>query len=409
MIKKLLAILFIGLVACFAFAQTKLTVAGWSSSPEEQAFLDAQLAAFTEATRIEVEFVPSPDYATTQQTAFASGDYANVFYIDSSKLPDWVEAGVVADGTGKIESPEGIYPALLEVFTIDGKTYCPPKDYATMALQYNKDLFDAAGLEYPTNDWTWEDLRSAAEQLTNADTGVIGLVTPPNLERFMPFMYQTGGALFDESGAFVFNSDTTREALEYYLSFAKDGIGGPPSAVDAGWGGEAFSKGRAAMAMEGNWMINFMLQNAPDINWGVVELPAGPVGKGTMAFSVCYGVGADNDHPEESWQLVNFLTGEAGAAFVGETTFGSAPARPSAEEIYINTWVPRSEGTGFEAATVQNFLNGTPYAERWVLPVGFQPFVDAFNSGLQQGFEGSTDAALIIDEATLVAEEIIGQ
>lgn len=398
-------------LASTTFAQDtiKLTVAGWSSSPEEQAFLDEQLAAFTQATGIEVEFNASPDYATTQQTAFASGDYANVFYIDSSKLPDWVAAGVVADGTGKIENPDGIYPALLDVFTIDGTTYCPPKDYATMGLEYNKDLFDAAGIDYPTNDWTWDDLRAAAEALTDEEAGIIGLVTPPNLERFMPFMYQAGGALFDEDGNFVFNSDATREALEFYIGFAQDGIGGPPSTVDAGWGGEAFASGRAAMAMEGNWMINFMLQNAPDINWGVTELPAGPAGKSTMAFSVCYGVAADNDYPEESWQLVNFLTGEEGAAYVGETTFGSAPARPSAEQIYIDTWIPRSEGTGFDAASVANFLNGAEYAKPWVLPVGFQSFVDTFNGALEQGFQGSVDAAYILDEASLVAEELLAE
>ena len=406
---KKVTLLLCSALLSFAAAQVKLTVAGWSSSPEEQAFLDEQLAQFTEATGIEVEFAASPEYDTTQQTAFASGDYANVFYVDSSKLADWVAAGVVADGSGQIENPEGIYPSLLEVFTLDGATYCPPKDYATMALEYNKDLFDAAGLDYPTNDWTWEDLRAAAEALTDEEAGVIGLVTPPNLERFMPFMYQAGGALFDNEGNFAFNSDATREALTYYLSFAQDGVGGPPAAVDAGWGGEAFASGRAAMAMEGNWMINFMLQNAPDINWGVVELPAGPAGKSTMAFSVCYGVAADNEHPEESWQLVNFLTGDEGARYVAETTFGSAPARPDAESTYVETWVPRSEGTGFEAATVQNFLNGTDYAERWVLPVGFQAFVDEFNSGLQQGFEGNADAAFIIDEASLVAEEVLAE
>ncbi|MEM7737251.1 MAG: sugar ABC transporter substrate-binding protein [Deinococcota bacterium] len=407
--KCLSALVLSSLLLSSAFAQVELTVAGWSSSPEEQAFLDAQLAAFTEATGIAFEFVASPDYTTTQQTAFASGDYANVFYVDSSKLSDWVEAGVVADGTGQIEAPEGIYPALLDVFTVDGATYCPPKDYATMGLQYNKDLFDAAGVAYPTNDWTWDDLRAAAEALTDAEAGIIGLITPADLPRFLPFMYQAGGDLFDDDGNYAFDSEATRVALTYYMSFAQNGIGGAPSAVDAGWGGEAFASGRAAMAMEGNWVINFMLQNAPDINWGVTELPAGPAGEGTMAFSVCYGVAADNNHPEESWQLVNFLTGEDGAAFVGETTFGSAPARPSAEEIYVSTWVPRSEGTGFDAASVQNFLNGTAYAERWVLPVGFQVFTDTFNSTLQQGFEGSVDADFIVEEVSLVAEEVLSE
>src|SRR5690606_816073 len=115
--------------------------------------------------------------------------------------------------------------------------------------------------------------------------------TPPELARFLPFLYQAGGAVLDADGNYVMDSDAARAAIEYYVSFAQEGIGGAPTAVDAGWGGEAFGEGRAAMAMEGNWVINFLLQNYPELNWGVSELPAGAAGKATMAFTVCYGVG----------------------------------------------------------------------------------------------------------------------
>src|SRR5690606_37361795 len=108
---------------------------------------------------------------------------------------------------------------------------------------------------------------------------------------------------------------------------AMDGFGGRPSDVDAGCGGEAFGEGRAAMAMEGNWVINFLNETYPELNWGVVELPAGPGGEATMAFTVCLGVAADNEHPEESWALVNWLTGPEGAMTVGEEGFGPMPAR----------------------------------------------------------------------------------
>jgi multiple sugar transport system substrate-binding protein len=132
-----------------------LTVAGWSSNPAEDAALNARLEAFmAENPGISVRFVPSTDHNVTMQTAFASGTYPEVFYVDSSRLPDWATAGVVAIGDEDIEDLDGFYPALLDVFTFEGDLYCPPKDFSTMALQYNKDLFDAAGLEYPTADWT---------------------------------------------------------------------------------------------------------------------------------------------------------------------------------------------------------------------------------------------------------------
>ncbi len=389
--------------------EVKLTLAGWSSNPAEDESLNAALAAFTEETGIAVEFTPSTDHTVTMQNAFASGTYPQVFYVDSFKLPDWAEAGVLAEGEDFIEDQEGFYQPLLDIFTYDGVLYCPPKDFSTMALQYNKDLFDAAGLEYPTADWTWDDLKAAAEALTDPDAGVIGLVLPPELPRWLPFLYQAGGGILDENGEFIFDSEETLTAIEYYLSFATEGIGGTPSSVDSGWGGEAFGKGRAAMAMEGNWVIQFLLDNYPELNWGVAELPAGPAGKATMAFTVCYGVAKDNDYPEESWALVNYLTNEAGAARVATSSFGPMPTRPSAAELYLETWVARAEGSKLNAEELNAFVAGGEYSKPWLLPVGWQPFADTFNAALQRAFNGELTAQDVLDETVAVAEELLDQ
>lgn len=414
--KTLNSILLIVVLCMAAFGvaaqdQISITVAGWSSNPAEDAALQARLDAFmAENPNVSVAFVPSSDHTVTMQTAFASGEYPQVFYVDSSKLPDWVEAGVVAVGEDEIENPEGLYPDLLDIFTLDGVTYCPAKDFSTMALQYNKDLFDAAGLEYPNADWTWDDLRSAAEALTDADAGVIGLVTPPNFERWLPFLYQAGGDLFDEDGNLALDSDAGRAALEFYVGFSTDGIGGTPSSVDSGWGGEAFGLGRAAMAMEGNWVIQFLLDNYPDLNWGVTELPAGEAGEATMAFTVCYGVAANIEgaEAEAAWDVVNFLTNDEGALSVAESSFGPMPTRISAAEAYIESWESRTEGANVDAQDFNAFIAGSEYSHRWQLPVGYGPFVDAFNAGLEQAFTGSITVDDMIFEVTLVAEEIQG-
>ncbi|RMG79603.1 MAG: sugar ABC transporter substrate-binding protein, partial [Chloroflexi bacterium] len=380
-----------------------ITLAGWSSSPAEDEALQAAIDDFMAETGINVEWQINTDHNVQMQTAFASGDYPEVFYIDSSKLPEWATAGVVAVGEDNIEDQEGFFPALLDIFTFEGTLYCPPKDFSTMALQYNKDLFDAAGLDYPTADWTWDDLRAAAEALTDEEAGIVGLVTPPELPRFLPFLYQAGGAIFDEEGNYVFDSDETRQALEYYISFALDGIGGAPSVVDAGWGGEAFGTGRAAMAMEGNWVIKYLLDNFPDLNWGVTELPQGPAGRATMAFTVCYGVAADNDHPEESWALVNYLTGEEGARRVAEASFGPMPARTAAAEVYLDSWAERAAGTGLDPADLEAFVTGADYGKPWVLPPGWSAWADAFNATLQRAFAGEATVDDIIFETSLVA------
>ena len=401
-----LALVISGAGAALARQDVEITLMGWSSSTEENDALMAQVAAFEAANpdiSVNVNLVPS--YDETIQAAFASGDSPNVFYVDSSKLPDWAEAGVLASGEGMIENLDDHYESLLEAFTYDSTLYCPPKDFSIMALQYNMDMFDAAGLDYPTADWTWDDLRAAAEALTGENEDgqkVLGLVTPPNFERWLPFLYQAGGSVLNDDWTEVaLDSDEAREALEFYVGMATDGIAGPPSLVDAGWGGEAFGQGRVAMAMEGNWVIAYLRDQFPDLNWGVSVLPKHPSGgEATMVFTVCYGVASNNDHPDESWKLANFLTGPEGSTMVAEEGFGVIPPARSAAD----TWL---QAIGPEIG--QGFLDGAPYAHKWQFPVGFQEVTDTFNAGLQLAFGEQYLPEDVIIETAGVVEEVLAR
>jgi len=403
--KRLLALVMItalllgSLSAVTAQDDVTIQLMGWSSSPAENDALQAQVDAFEAANpNVTVDLQLIPEYETTVQAAFASGDGPDVFYVDSSRLPDYVDAGVIAPAEDNLEAPEGFYPALLDIFTIDGTLYCPPKDFSTMTLQYNIDAFDAAGLEYPTADWTWEDLRAAAEALTTDD--MVGLVVPPNLERVLPFMYQAGGSVLNEDNSEVtFNSEENLAAMEFILGMFEDGIAAFPADVDAGWGGEALGKETVAMAMEGNWVIQFMQDTYPDVNWGVAEMPAGSAGEATMAFTVCYGVSANTEHPEEAWSLVNSLTNEEGAAAVAAAGFGVMPTRESAAEAWL-----AARGEEF-----QPFVAGADYSHRWQLPVGFAEFTDAFNNAFREAAAGNLTAEEVLEDASEVGEEVLSR
>lgn len=402
----LAALIVFGAGAALARQATTVTLMGWSSSQAEDAALAAQVAAFEEANPdIDVEVNLVPDYDTTLQTTFASGAPPDVFYIDSSKLADLVEAGVVDIGGDKIENPEGFYESLVNVFTYNGEFVCPPKDFSTLTLQYNKDMFDAAGLEYPTDDWTWDDLRAAAEALTGTNEEgqqVLGLILNPNLERWLPFLYQAGGSVLNDDWTEVtLDSEEARVALDFYAGIVQDGFGGTASAVDAGWAGEAFGLGRAAMIMEGNWVIQALVDQFPDINWGAVQLPGYPGGgEASMAFTVCYGVAADSDNQDAAWQLTNFLTGEEGGQLVAEAGFGPMPPRTALAETWL---AARGEEIG------QPFVDAAEVAHPWRFPVGFGDATDTFNAAIQLAFEGQATADDVIFETAAAAEEVLAR
>lgn len=379
----------------------ELQLMGWSSSDAENTRLQAIIDDFNAANEnIQVNLNFAPDYDTRLQTSLAGGSPPDVFYIDSFRLPDLVEAGALEPGEGRIENADDFYESLRNAFTYDGTFYCPPKDFSTLALEYNADMFDAAGLEYPNEDWTWEDLRNAAEQLTNEDEGVYGMVLSADFARWIAFLYQAGAEVTDEGFTEMqINSPEAQEALDFYVNLVLDGYAAQPADLDSGWAGEAFGKEQAAMAMEGNWIISFLADQFPDVNYGVTQLPAGPGGEATMAFTVCYGVPADisDERKEAAFELVNYLTGQEGMQ--AWTDLGLAmPTRQSLRDHWLEQF-----------PDLQPFLDGAEYARAWQFVPGFQDVLDTVNNGLQQAFVGTMTTEQVLLEAEEVGTEVLNR
>jgi multiple sugar transport system substrate-binding protein len=377
-----------------------LQLMGWSSSESENTRLQEVVDAFN-ASRDDINVTLNlvPDYDTRLQTSLAGGAPPDVFYIDSFRLPDLVEAGAVEPAEGRIEDPDDFYESLRAAFTYNGTFYCPPKDFSTLALEYNIDMFDAAGLDYPNEDWTWEDLEAAAAELSNPDEGIYGMVLSADMARWIAFLYQAGGTVANEDFTeMTLTSDEAMAATEFYVGLVEQGYAQQPSELDSGWAGEAFGKGRAAMAMEGNWIVPFLADQFPDLNYGVTQLPAGEQ-EATMAFTVCYGVPADipDDRKEAAFEVVNYLTGPEGMK--AWTDLGLAmPTRQSLRDQWLEQF-----------PDLQPFLDGADNAYAWQFIPGFQDVLDTVNNGLQQAFVGTMLPEQVLEEAQAVGEEVLGR
>lgn len=371
----------------------ELQLMGWSSSAAEDEALTRLLEKFNEETGANVRFNPVPEYDTTLQTALAGGTPPDVFYVDSYKLPDLVDAGVLAPiPDGVLTDSEGIYPSLREAFTYDGVWYCPPKDFSTLALVYDPEAFAEAGLEPPT---TWQELRDAAEALTTDDRA--GLVMGVEYPRWGVFLYQAGGGLTDpDVTEMTIDSPQSREGLEFIADLYAEGLAVSPSEVDAGWAGEAFGKGRAAMAIEGNWVVNALAQDFPDRKWAVAELPAGPAGKATFTFTVCYGVAATAKNPAASWALVDYLTSPEGA-LAWTQDFAVMPAHESVRDDWLAKW-----------PDLEAFLAGAEYAHKWQFRPGFADVVGVFDEHAQAIVAGNNTVDKLIEATDSAGRDILG-
>jgi multiple sugar transport system substrate-binding protein len=208
---------------------------------------------------------------------------------------------------------EDFIPTLIDAFTFDGQTYGIPKDFNSLGLFYNKDLFAAAGLGEPTDDWTWDDLKAAAAARTDTsdpNKPIYGLGVPPDPGRFPAFVFQNGGQVMtDDYADTMLDAAEAVGAAEFYTGFKADGSGALPADVGEGWQGTVFGKGQFAMVYEGGWLIPYLRDQFPGTSYGVVLPPAGPGGEGNLIFTVAWGLSAGTENPEAAWRVVDYLTG----------------------------------------------------------------------------------------------------
>ncbi|MEU1662278.1 extracellular solute-binding protein [Streptomyces sparsogenes] len=340
-----------------------------SGDAETKAVKEA-VAAYEKRSGNTVTVEAAKDMNQQLAQSFAGHKPPDVFYVNSDQFANYAKGGSLHPYGDKIKDADDFAEPLRSSFTYDGKLVCLPKDTSTLALAVNTDLWKKAGLtekDYPTS---WDELRKVAGKLTGG--GVTGLVTSDEYQRLGVFMKQAGGWITD-AGQTKMTADSApnAEGLGYVKSLLRSGSMKYAKQVDTSWGGEAFGKGKAAMTIEGNWLTGAMKLDYPDLKYKVVPLPAGPAGKGTLAFSTCWGVAQESAHRSAAVDLVKYLSsGDQQLKFAD--AFGVMPSRTSALATYAKR-VPEAKA----------WIDANAYAQGPVTVAGFDKVLGQFNTDLQ--------------------------
>ena len=251
-------------------------------------------------------------------TGIAGGAAPDVFAMDGPLGPDYQSRDVLLDLTPFIKD-EGYDLGQLDdngvkdFTTKDGVVFGLPRDLNVVALYYNKDMFDKAGIPYPDDTWTWDKLVEVGKQLTidtNGDGKIDqwGLYTETtDMENaWSEFVWQAGGDILTEDGT---KSALDKPESAAGLQFLQDLIWKDKVMVDpvlvAGGLGDAFELGMAAMEINGSWLVP--THEAAGINFGIAPLPAGAAGKATSVNPTAAVVYAGTKAPEASWMLAKYL------------------------------------------------------------------------------------------------------
>ena len=347
-----------------------LTVLIGTSGDAETAAVKSAAAAWSTKTGNTAQVVVASDLNQQLGQGFAGGTPPDVFYADAARIGDFAKAGNLYAYGDQLKGA-GFLASLVKTYTYNGVLQCAPKDFSTLALVINTDLWAKAGLTDADIPKDWAGLERVAAKLTKG--GVTGLVVNGEWARLGVFMRQAGGWVVNQDGTAV-TADTAQNAagLAEAKKMLETGSLKYAKQVDAGWGGEALGKGKAAMTIEGNWIRGALTKDYPGIKAKVVELPAGPAGKGTLLFSNCWGIAAKSPHQAAAVDLVRSLTSvQQQLAFA--KAFGVMPST--------------TEGVSQYAAAFPDdaaFAAGGAYGMGPVNLPGFDPVMSAFNTDLEQ-------------------------
>ncbi len=313
---------------------------------------------------VTIEQTPWGSYWQKLSTEFAAGNAPDVFWDHLAYFPTFVQQGQLMDLTPLIQQDKidmsQYYPTLVSEWTYNNKVYGLPKDWDTIAVIYNKQLFKQAGLPDPTS-MTWNPTDGGtflqmAQKLTIDKNGKhptdpgfdakhisqYGYVSENNSqEGFWNFIAMNGGKIIDKQFGqnFLYNQPQSVQALQFLVDLVNKYHVSPSAAETNNNGGIAIQLlegGHAAMVTGGSWELSSIAQQTK-IPWAVAQLPAGPNGVTSVFNGLTDAIYVKTPHPNEAWELEKWLASAQSEDIMGNGGY-VWPGLKSEDQTFLQSW-----------------------------------------------------------------------
>lgn len=347
---------------------TTLRLGTWDDNQSEG--IRSVLDDFEKQTGIKVEIEVSPwdQYWTMLEASATGGELPDIFWMHSNDSAKYANAGILMDLTDKIDQSEQVdltkFPeSLVNVYKgEDGHQYAIPKDWDTIALWYNKSMFDEAGMAYPDETWTWDTFREAAEKLTTPEHFGFSAQLSHNQGSWYNFVYQNGGEIISadktKSG---FDNPKTIEAISFIVNLIKNKWA-PDGERLVGNGSYAmFKTGKTAMITTGPYMVrDFLEDEYVSAHADCAVLPSANDGSRASIYNgLGWAASATTKNPDATWQLMEYL-----GSHEAQSKLSQSGAAISAYEGTQDEWVKITD-----KFNLQVFIDSMEYAV-------FRPYSD---------------------------------
>lgn len=360
--------------------------------------------------RIDLRYVPDDaDYRRRLAADFSAGTPADVFLLNYRRIaPFAVEGAMTPIGSyleqSAVISQEDFYQPAIDAFRYNGELWCLAQNVSSLVIYYNKTLFDAAGLDYPSADWTWDDFVAAARALTvdkdgDGVTDQYGASIDPILYRLAPFIWQNGGELVDDNAnptRLAIDSPQAQEAFQWFVDLQVKEQVVPDAAAEAARDGESrFLDGTVGMFFNSRRATPTM-RTIESFDWDVAPLPRGDQPASVLHVDG-YCLAAQSKNKEAAWKFIEYANSPQGQEIIARTGRTVPSLRSVAES-------PAFLDPTAKPANSQVWLDVVPTLRQVPVYGNWPAIEDAVSKEIERAFYGqatveeATSAALSITE-----------
>ena len=393
--------------------QTQLSFMMWGDPAEltvwKQIVADFEVANPTITVSVEVSDWDS--YWTKLKTLLAAKTPPDMFAIDAPLYLDYQSKGVLLNLQPYLDKNPGMLDGLflqtLQAYQTPQGYFGLPRDFQTIVLFYNKDMFDKAGLAYPTADWTWDDLRAAAKKLT-LDTNGDGKTDQYGFSFDMWDMEPGYSEAIWSYGGKILNADNTKTLLGaakarqawqllYDMTFVDKSV--PDSNTSGQYGGDTFLAGVSAMTPLGHWVVPGYAD--AKLNFDAAPMPKGPAGRFTSVNSAGFVIAKGSKHPAQAFAFLKFVLSTAGQTRLAELGFACPVLKSIAESpVFLKQKI---------AINQQVFLDALKYANIKPVFKGYDEWASAVGDGMAPVWRGEADLNKTLDEVVVAADAVLAK
>jgi multiple sugar transport system substrate-binding protein len=391
-----------------------LTFSMWGA-PEELTVWKQIVADYQAANpdiTVNVEVSDWDAYWDKLKTQLAANTPPDMFAMDAPLYLDYQSRGVLLNLQPYIDKKpdmlKNVYPQTLSAYQTADGYYGLPRDFQTIVLFYNKDMFDAAGLAYPTADWTWDDLRAAAKKLTrdtNGDgkTDQYGFIFDQwDMEvGWSEALWSYGGDIISaDHTKTLIGEPAARQAWQvlYDMVFVDQSV--PDANTIGQYGGDLFQANVAAMTPMGHWAVPGY--NTGGFAYDVVPMPKGPASRVTSVNSAGFVVAKASKHPQESFDFIKYVLSSAGQTRLAQLGFACPVLNTVAESP---SFLQQSGST----LNQQVFLDSLAYARMKPVFKGYDEWASVVGDGLGAVWRGEAELNPTLDDIVQQADDVLAK